>query len=363
MIIDKRIQMKRIAVSVAIIIIAIANISPAEIEIKDIKWKLGPNLPEFRKGGCATVLGGKVISVFGMRQPWGEMATMYIYDPQTDWWYRGPDAPVGQCYVQGTESGSSFYTIGGRGALQRGKVHNACYRFQQKNGKYNWSQIQGLNEPRGWAPSVSIGSKLYVIGGSKGGHGPCISSVEMLDTAAPQARWQKIADIPGQSRGWLGAAAVKGKIYVFGGSHFFEPKPENGPGRKQFKDVYQFEPKTAKWQIKSLLPYRLSGMDSCVYNDRYIIVVGGYAAIDDYDEELMKQYKADRFHKSYYCPFVLVYDTKTDKWYLMPSLLPVPTNDIRVVIIGKKLYVLGGENIEPATSNTTPWLRIGEIIE
>ena len=57
-------------------------------EIKDIQWKIGPNIPEFRKGGCATDLGGKIISVFGMRQPWGEMETMYIYDPAQDWWFR-----------------------------------------------------------------------------------------------------------------------------------------------------------------------------------------------------------------------------------------------------------------------------------
>lgn len=47
----------------------------------------------------------------------------------------------------------------------------------------------------------------------------------------------------------------------------------------------------------------------------------------------------------------------------MPSPMPVPTNDVRVVRIGKTLYVLGGENIEPATSNTTAWLRIGEIVD
>ena len=39
----------------------------------------------------------------------------------------------------------------------------------------------------------------------------------------------------------------------------------------------------------------------------------------------------------------------------------MPTNDIRVVTDGNKLYAMGGENVEPATSNTTPWFRVGEI--
>jgi len=45
----------------------------------------------------------------------------------------------------------------------------------------------------------------------------------------------------------------------------------------------------------------------------------------------------------------------------MPSRLLRPTNDIRVVILGDKIYALGGENIERDTCNTTAWFRIGQI--
>jgi len=61
----------------AMVSVTVASAQELGCEIADITWELGPNLPEFRKGGCVTVLDGKVISVFGMRQPWGEMATMY----------------------------------------------------------------------------------------------------------------------------------------------------------------------------------------------------------------------------------------------------------------------------------------------
>lgn len=331
--------------------------------IQDIQWRIGPNLPEFRKGGCATALGGKLISVFGMRQPWGEMATAYVYDATADDWSRVTDAPVGQCYVQGTELGDTFYAIGGRGALQQGQVHPACYRLQEDGAAYTWTRIQDLNESRGWAPSVSVGSKLYVFGGAQGGHGPCVGGVEMLDTADPDAQWQVVSSLPGLSRGWLGAAAAAGKIYVFGGAHFIEPEPPEGPDRIWYRDLHEFDPVTSTWTAKTSLPYRTSGMDSCVYADRYIIVVGGWVAIADYDEELMQLYEGSPRHTSYYCPFVQVYDTQTDTWTRMPTLLPFSCNDIRVVLIGHTLYAVGGENIEPATSNTTPWLRIGEIVK
>ena len=336
-------------------------------EIEDIRWELGPNLPELRKGGCATVLSGKLISVFGMRFPWGEMATTYIYDPRANHWSRGPDAPIGQCYVHGTECGGSFYAIGGRGALEQGKVHPACFRLDETpGGGYSWTRIADLNEPRGWAPSVTVSSKMFVFGGSKGGHGPCLSSVEMLDSSKPDAQWEKVSEIPGESRGWCGAAAANGKVYLLGGGHFFDPKPESGSDRKILKDTLEFHPATKKWTAKSPLPYRTAGMDCCVYKDRYVIVVGGAAVVEDYDDELLELYKQEgtrtKRYACYYCPFVQVYDTHTDTWRRMPSMLPFATNDIRVVLDGETLYAIGGENIDPPTSNTTAWLRIGTIV-
>ena len=342
------------------IALMVGMVDATSSQIKDIQWKIGPNIPEFRKGGCATALGGKIISVFGMRQPWGEMETMYIYDPEQDWWFRGTDAPIGQTYVQGTLCEGVFYSIGGR--MRGVKPH--CYRLEDKgSGEYLWTKMPNLNEARGWAPSVAIGSKIYVCGGSQGNHGPTINSVEMLDTAEPNPQWKVVTSIPGRSRGWLGAAAVNGKIYVIGGSHFYDPKPEQGDRRIRLAEVLVYDPQTGGWDTKRQLPYPLAGMDCCVYKDRYIIVAGGAGLVASYNEEMMKAYTKVREHKSYYSPFILVYDTETDEWSRLPSLLPVPTNDIRIVLLGNKLYALGGENIEPATSNTTPWFRIGEIIE
>jgi N-acetylneuraminic acid mutarotase len=329
-------------------------------EISDIKWKLGSNLPEFRKGGCLTVFNGKVISVFGMRQPWGEMNTMYIYDPKTDLWSKGPNGPIGQTYVQGIEYKGDFYSPGGRSASQGG-VHNLCYRLQFKNGQYTWNQIASMKEAHAWAPSASAGDKIFIFGGAKKGHGPTMGSVEMIDFQESSPQWKIISTIPGKTRGWSGAVAVKGIIYLIGGTHFYEPDTGSGEDRKRLNEVLKFNPETYEWEKKFNIPFSLAGFDTVVYKDRYIIVVGGCPNYADFTEKLNSEQQKDRFYKSYYSPFILVYDTLNDNWHKIPSRLPVPTNDIRVVLIGNKLYALGGENIEPATSNTTPWLRIGEI--
>lgn len=347
------------ALTLAVLAAAMVFSGVAGAQIKDITWRIGPNLPEFRKGGCATVLNGKVVSVFGMRQPWGEMDTMYIYDPQTDWWTRGPNGPVGQCYVQGTEWGNAFYAVGGR----KGQVRTECYRLGQKGAEYVWSDMPPLVEPRGWAPSAAVDDKLFVFGGAQGGHGPTLNSVEMLDLKAESPSWKKVAEIPGLSRGWLGAAAAGQMIYLFGGYHFYDPKPAEGPDRARLDEVWAFNPATYEWKAAAPIPYGVSGLDVCVYKDRYVILVGGSTNLDEYTPELRERHEKTDRYESYYCPFVSVYDTQKDTWSIMPSVMPVPTNDIRVVTIGNTVYALGGENIEPATSNTTPWLRIGEIVE
>ena len=76
-----------------------------------------------------------------------------------------------------------------------------------------WTELANLNEPCGWAPSVSIDGVIYVLGGAKGWHGSTLNSIEMLDTKDEDTKWQKISDIPGDSRGWCVAASVEGKIF------------------------------------------------------------------------------------------------------------------------------------------------------
>lgn len=330
--------------------------------IVDIRWSLGPEMPELRKGGCATVLDGKIISAFGMRFPWGEMETVYVFDPRKNSWQRVVDAPVGQCYVQGTELGAAFYSIGGRGALVRGKVHGACFRLTSRDSTYEWKRIADLNQARGWAPSASAGTKLFVFGGSQGGHGPTLSSVEMLDTAAEQPRWVKVTDVPGATRGWSGAASVGGELYHLGGLHFFSARPKSAPNRQRTNEVWKLNPQSYAWSRCSGLPVRLSGFDCSVFDDRYIIVVGGAPDDADLTPQMRAAQQKEPDHKSFYSPFVFVYDIRHDRWQRLPSLLPKPTNDIRVVIHEKRLYVLGGENMDPATSNTTRFLRIGELV-
>src|SRR6185369_9397932 len=182
--------------------VPMARAADSPCEIADITWTLGANHPELRKGGCLTIKNGKILSVFGMRYPWGEMATMYIYDPVAGSWKQGPDGPLGQTYVEGTECGDLFYAIGGRSG-SKGGVHRLCFTLAENNGSYSWTQLASLNEARAFAPSAAVGNKVYVFGGAATTTGPTLSSVEMLDTSQQSATWQTVSSLPAGTRGWV----------------------------------------------------------------------------------------------------------------------------------------------------------------
>ena len=159
-----------------ILILTTILMNSIHAQIKDIDWEIWLNLPEFRKGGCFGIIGKKLVSVFGMRFPWGEMASMYVFNPEENLWTRGPDGPMRQCYVEGIECNGKFYSIGGR----QGTCHNRCFWLSEKKDQYIWSALPQLNDRREWVPSFVIDNCLYVLGGSAGNFGPTLKSVEAL---------------------------------------------------------------------------------------------------------------------------------------------------------------------------------------
>ena len=341
----------------------LAGVCPATAEIEDVHWTLGPDFPHLRKGGALGVVDGKIIAACGMQQPWREAESAYLLDfADPSGWARLPDRPVGRCYVQGVGLGDSLYVVGGR---LEGKTRTDGHRLTLRGGTWTWRPLPPLGQHRGWAPVVALGSRLLAVGGFAvedwGGRlASTLHSIEMMDTAAAEPAWKELTRIPGKSRGWLSAAAVGGKLYLFGGSEVVWRGPD-ARRREPLDEVAVFDPADSSWRTLPPLPFCLSGSDCIVYEDRYVLVFGG--ACPAYPAELQRRKEAIEGHEHYYNPFVLVYDTQQPGCRVLPSPMPYPTNDIRAVGIGSTVLTLAGENIEKATSNTTRWVRIGTIVE
>ena len=353
--------MQRSPLMILATLVLAAGLSTAA-EIKDIHWTMGPDFPALRKGGALGVVDGKVISACGMEQPWCEAKTAYLLDPlNPTGWVKLPDRPGGRCYVQGVGLGNSLYVVGGR---LGGQTQTDGQKLTLQDGKWTWSDLPELNQNRGWAPIVALGTKLYAVGGfsaeSFGGRvGHTLNGIEVMDTAEAQPAWKEVTRIPGLSRGWLSAAAAAGKLYVFGGSEMIW-KGRQDMRRRKLDEVLVYDPAADTWQKLPPLPFKLSGTDCVVYEDRYAIIFGG--AADGYSDELSRRKAQTKDHESYYSPFVLVYDTQQPSCRILPTPMPYPTNDVRAAVVGQTVLTFAGENIQKETSNTTRWVRIGKIV-
>ncbi|MBN1346631.1 MAG: hypothetical protein JXQ73_28330 [Phycisphaerae bacterium] len=332
--------------------------SANECEIADVTWTLGPEFPALRKGGAVGALNGKVISAGGMQQPWCESAETWACMPGDKAWERLPDMPKGRVYMDGVTAGDAFYVVGGR---FNGRTHASVFRLRCAGGKWQWDRVAPMKQDRMVGAMDAMGGKIVVAGGAhfKPGEGQWtptsnVSSVEWLDAAKPDARWQPLPSFPGQTLDHVAGACIGSKFCLFGGAHHVLKDGKRVSPRVTTAAV--LDTKTSKWSKLPDLPYPLSGHDAVAYRDRYIILLGGAAF---FSPEQTKRWPQD---KGYYSNVVLVFDAKTNTYHPMPSKMPYATNDIRVALIGDTIYALGGENIDPATSNTTKWFRVGRIV-
>lgn len=323
--------------------------------ISDITWTLGPDHPTYRKGGAAGVLSGMVISAGGCEFPWAEAATVFAWTPGGSAWTQFPDMPQGRCYMDGTSVGDALYVPGGRWAFQ---TQSSTFRLRLLTGNWTWDSVANLNIHRGYFTVARLGTHIALAGGMQGSGQPpysesdTLSDVEWYDTAAA-AGWQLLPDFTMHSRAGAIVAAASGKLYVFGGTCYQCPNGQNDSLR--LADAQVFEPATGQWSSLPRLPFGLSGADAVTYRDRFIVMVGGAAQLT------AAQLAAWPQVPGYYSNVVLVYDAKDSRYRVLPTLMPYGTGDIRTALIGDTLYAIGGENIDPATSNTTRWFRIGQI--
>lgn len=162
-------MMNWIAVAAALVAVT-ADSSAADCNgpIVDIRWELGPDFPELRKGCTVGTLHGLVVSATGMQHPWRESPTTFAYVPGDSSWTPLPDAPEGRVYLDGVAVGDAFYVIGGRFQRATQKSVFRLRRIDDGNGKaaWQWDRMPDLVQDRGWFAVDAVGSKIIVAGGS-----------------------------------------------------------------------------------------------------------------------------------------------------------------------------------------------------
>jgi len=198
----------------------------------------------------------------------------------------------------------------------------------------NWSPRARKPTPASNLGAVSIGGKIYAVGGCTSGGGPG-NALEVYDPA--QDVWSEMSPMPAP-RCAHAVAAANGRLYVFGGCD----------GARYVADVFVYDPAMDTWEEASPMPVARGFLGAAELRG-YIYVVGGYDGRREYN-------------------LVHRYDPMADArgepaWERLPAMTE-PRGGLGLAAEGSALYAIGGgwrggleynERFDPL-SNTWSWV-------
>jgi N-acetylneuraminic acid mutarotase len=356
----------------------------------ELTWTTGPNLPVTWKGGIAGVIGNEIVLVGGLWMP-GYRNLAYAYNLNSKTYREIPSPPFKTEYTQGACDGTNVYVVGGRVAGRRvAKLSRA------KENDWQWSDLPSLpeSEAKGrWLATVEIAGKflVYVSGHPTGTPSEERGRPAMKDWRIrlddQNAQWQPMAPYPGSVRAMLEAATVRGKLYVFGGSHPNASMREsfkkivdqyrlfNVPyaGVPEYRDAYCYDPEKDEWKRIRNLPFPMHGATGVALQDRYILLMGTSEAksqrVGRTDVSVLAGTATkNRSSEHSFLPFwqgysdlILCYDVDQDN-YSRPGVMLYGVATCPWVTDGKHLYGFGGEPYHGFNNNNTEnVLQIGSI--
>jgi len=341
-----------------------------------ITWSEGRWFPGFIKGGAMGIVDGLPVYAGGVSQPWRETEMAWYYDSDRKDWFPAEPMPLGRCYTTGCTAGRGLLVVGGRKSTPKGAIvlDDAWLLERTRGGRvWKWTELPHLRQARAVAGLAVVGNLAICAGGGdwERTHGGAftaasVTTVEALDLTNPKAGWVDLGAPPFSPRASCSAAGVGGSFYLFGG---YECRVNEQKERhfEYYDDAYRYDPSTGRWSEIAPLPVKLRGNEALAYADRYVILMGGCATIPFMGQDLpYLGVKSDPRRKliiGEYSDLVWVYDTMTDSYALLPERLPHGHNDVHGCINGTTIYLVGGENVDATTSNTTDTFMIGEIRE
>jgi hypothetical protein len=275
------------------------------------------------EGASVACVGNEIIFAFGHDSLVGDTNFTRIYDIAHDTWYFGAPAPFGT--VPGDSSFSSegagiahgglFYSVGGRlngsGSAPRPDL------MSYDPASDVWTVLAPMAQARAGLGVAILGNSIYAIGGRINTGGPgsggSLASVERYDIATDT--WTPVAPLMAP-REDLAAAAVGGKIYVFGGVDT----------TGQFlADVDVYDPRTDTWSAAPTdMPTGRCGFYAVTVKGGTVYCIGGWDGFGS-GMSVNEAYKVSQ-----------------DKW--TAGLLPMPTFRAETGAIehGGRIFVLGG---------------------
>jgi Kelch motif len=279
-------------------------------------WTSLSALPVAVEGPSVVSIGNRIYTALGYEFGFGDSRTMRIYDIDQDTWSFGAMAPVGYQSSEGVGVAydGKFYSVGGRSPLGGG---NELLMYDPVLD--TWTILPSMAHGRQGLAACVIDSFIYAIGGRHIG-GPFadpspVAWVEKYDIY--NGVWTTVASLP-SARSDLAAAAIGGKIYIFGGYD----------GTSLLNSVMKYDPNTDTWTGGlAPLPTLRGAFYAVGTSGNTVYVIGGWNKI----------YPFGAVGK-----MVQAYKVSQDSW--TTGLTPMTTGraEMGAASHGGRIYVIGG---------------------
>jgi N-acetylneuraminic acid mutarotase len=266
-------------------------------------------MPTPRTEVAVAALDGLVYVIGGLEADGSPSAKVEVYDPATDTWSEAaplPEArhhaaavvwlnqlvvaggirangqPSAGVYVLSRNAWMSWASMSAQHGAPAAVAHKNLYyvlsgvQAGQDGARANvgtvetffvdfWLTIESIPTPRDHLAAAVVDSKLYAVGGRLAfDYSRNLDVNEEYNLAGAPGSWTTRARMP-TARSGIAAAAVGGRIYVFGGE-----APEG-----TFDENEAYDPETDTWETMAPMPTARHGLGAAVVGDTIYVIGGG----------------------------------------------------------------------------------------
>ena len=259
---------------------------------------------------AAVALDGKLYVIGGFDANLAVVDTVQVFDPRACAWSLGPPLPRRVHHANAAVHGGRIYVLGAMETLNFTAVGHV---WSLAPGETAWREhaLMAAGQARGAAITATIGDRIYVAGGLRGG---AVAQVSAYDPATDT--WDTSLPPLPVIRDHGCGGAIDGTLYATGGRAASITSLQG--------EVYAYRPGGA-WETRAAMPTPRGGTACGVVGGR-IVVVGG---------------EGNGAAASGVFPQVESYAPASDTWTVHDPM-PTPRHGMGAAAIGDRLYVPGG---------------------
>jgi N-acetylneuraminic acid mutarotase len=256
---------------------------------------------------------------------------IWRFDAKAQAWIEAGKLPHPVAYAAYGQTGEGIYVVGG------GEGKGSMPECGLLNRKVQWRKIGEVSLPLVYSGSALAGGKLYVVAGASDAADFNTSTNRFYAVVLNTGRVENLGDFPGGRVTSPAAAALGGRIYVFGGATF----NSNNSEAVNVDGVFAYSIAEARWARLQSFPVSVRGLASCALDERHVLLAGGYR--EEFSDE------------------AFIYDTKTDTY---SKTKPLPYRAmVSLIRAGDDLYCIGGEDRMKHRSDLFYRIRWKELLK